>query len=130
MPYAEVMVESIVESLSESGLHGDLSRSDRQRLMKFICSFAWADLKVRPEERQFVARIVKQLDLDPGERAEVEQWLKVPPSPESVDPTQIPLAQRALFLNSIQGVIVSDGEVAVEERENFALLKDLLESPK
>jgi hypothetical protein len=98
--------------------------------MKFICSFAWADLKVRPEERQFVARIATQLDLDPGERAEVEQWLKVPPSPESVDPTQIPLAQRSLFLDSIEGVIVSDGEVAVEERENFALLKDLLESPK
>lgn len=108
---------------------GDLSRRDRQRLMKFICSFAWADLEIRPEERQFVARIVTRLELDSEERAEVEQWLEVPPRPEAVDPTQIPLAQRKLFLDSIEGVIVSDGEVSVEERENFALLEDLLQTP-
>ncbi len=108
---------------------GDLSRRDRQRLMKFICSFAWADLQIRPEERRFVARIVTRLDLDEAERAEVEQWLKVPPSPEAVDPMQIPLSQRALFLDSVEGVIVSDGEVSVEERESFALLQDLLQTP-
>lgn len=107
----------------------DMSRHDRQRLMKFICSFAWADLHIRPEERQFVARIVTRLELDEVERAEVDEWLKVPPRPEAVDPMQIPLAQRELFLDSIEGVIVSDGEVSPEERENFALLKDLLQTP-
>jgi len=118
MPYADPMPEAT--------LHGDLSRRDRQRLMKFICSFAWADLTVRPEERQFVARIVTQLELDQLERAEVDQWLKVPPDPEAVDPTQIPLAQRELFLDSIEGVIAADGEIAPEERESLALLKELL----
>jgi hypothetical protein len=52
--------------------------------------------------------------------------MAVPPSPEAVDPTRIPLAQRKLFLDSIEGVILSDGEVAPEERENLALLKELL----
>lgn len=117
------------DSMLETSPLGDLSRRDRQRLMKFICSFAWADLQIRPEERRFVARIVTRLDLDEAERAEVEQWLKVPPSPEAVDPMQIPLSQRALFLDSVEGVIVSDGEVSVEERESFALLQDLLQTP-
>jgi len=107
----------------------ELSRGDRRRLMKFICSFAWADLEIRPEEREFVARIVTQLDLDARERSEVEQWLKIPPSPEAVDPMQIPLSQRELFLDSIEGVILSDGEVAPEERDSFELLKDLLATP-
>lgn len=107
----------------------DLSRRDRRRLMKFICSFAWADLQIQPEERQFVARVVKRLELDELECSEVEEWLRVPPSAESVDPMQIPLAQRELFLDAIEGVIVSDGEVSPEERENFALLKDLLQTP-
>ena len=115
--------------MSSGSVLGDLSRRDRQRLMKFICSFAWADLQIRPEERQFVARIVTRLGLDEVERAEVEEWLTLPPNPEAVDPTQIPLAHRELFLDSIEGVIVSDGEVSPEERENFALLKDLLKTP-
>jgi hypothetical protein len=113
----------------EASTINDMSRRDRQRLMKFICSFAWADLQIRPEERQFVAHIVTRLELDDAERAEVEQWLKVPPSPEAIDPMQIPVEQRELFLDSIEGVIVSDGEVSVEERENLALLKDLLQAP-
>jgi hypothetical protein len=38
----------------------------------------------------------------------------------------IPHEHRVLFLESIEGVIVSDGVIAPEERESFALLKDLL----
>ena len=106
----------------------DMNRADRRRLMKFICSFAWADLQVKPEERDFVERIVGRLGLDSDERAEVDGWLSTPPSPDAVDPMQIPNAQRQIFLESIEGVIVSDGEISPEERENFALLKDLLDS--
>ncbi len=103
-----------------------LNRTDRLRLVKFVCSFAWADLEIRPEERAFVDHIVRSLELNDEDRLTVEGWMEVPPSPESVDPTQIPLAQRKLFLDSIEGVILSDGEVAPEERENLALLRDLL----
>jgi len=108
-------------------MSSQLSRNDRRRLMKFICSFAWADLQIRPEEREFVEHIVTKLELDAAERDEVERWLEVPPDPESVDPMLIPIAQRRLFLQTIEGVIRADGEIAPEERENFALLKDLLE---
>jgi len=103
-----------------------LDRQDRLRLVKFVCSFAWADLEIRPEERLFVDHIVRSLKLDDADQERVEGWLAVPPSPESVDPTRIPLAQRKLFLDSIEGVILADGEVAPEERDNLALLRDLL----
>ena len=103
-----------------------LNRNDRLRLVKFVCSFAWADLEIRPEERAFVDHIVQSLELNAEDQSKVKGWMEVPPSPESVDPTQIPLAQRKLFLESIEGVICADGEVAPEERENLALLRELL----
>ena len=103
-----------------------LTRDDRLRLVKFVCSFAWADLEIRPEERIFVDHIVRSLELNEEDRSKVKGWMEIPPSPESVDPTRIPLAQRKLFLDSIEGVINADGEVAPEERENLALLRDLL----
>ncbi|MCC6527150.1 MAG: TerB family tellurite resistance protein, partial [Polyangiaceae bacterium] len=31
-----------------------LSKTDRMRLMRFVCSFAWADLEVQNEERAYV----------------------------------------------------------------------------
>ena len=104
----------------------DPDKAKRLQLMKFVCSFAWADLEVRPEEREFIARLARRLALSDDEAREVEGWLKLPPSPESVDPTQIPTAHRRLFLREIQGVIESDGDIAIEERENFELLKTLL----
>ena len=103
-----------------------LDRDDRLRLVKFVCSFAWADLEIRPEERAFVNHIVESLELNDEDQSKVEGWMAIPPSPESVDPTRIPLTHRKLFLDSIQGVIASDGEIAPEERENLALLRDLL----
>ena len=33
-----------------------LTREDRLRLMKFVCSFAWADLEIQDEERQRLGR--------------------------------------------------------------------------
>ena len=103
-----------------------LNRNDRLRLVKFVCSFAWADLEIRPEERTFVDHIVRSLDLNAEDQMKVKEWMEVPPDPEAVDPTRIPLAQRQLFIDTIEGVIAADGEVAPEERESLALLKELL----
>jgi uncharacterized tellurite resistance protein B-like protein len=103
-----------------------LTRDDRLRLVKFVCSFAWADLEIRPEERTFVDHIVRSLELNDEDQSKVEGWMAVPPNPESVDPTQIPSEQRKIFLDSIEGVIVADGVIAPEERENLALLRELL----
>jgi hypothetical protein len=97
------------------------------RLMKFVCSFAWADLEIRPEERAFVRKMVARLALDGDDGEEVRSWLEVPPEPETVDPTTVPTAHRRVFIEAIKGVIAADGEIAPEEVENFRLFHDLVQ---
>jgi len=104
----------------------DLDASERLQLIKFVCSFAWADLEVRAEERAFVARLVERLELDERERAEVHGWLERPPLPDSVDPMTIPPNHRKSFLVAIEGVVAADGVISDEERESLAVLQDLL----
>ncbi len=104
---------------------GSLDRALRLQLIQFVCSFAWADLEVRDEERAFVANLVDRLALDPDERRQVQGWLERPPPPEAVDPMAIPASHRKLFLEAIEGVIAADGEIATEESEALALLQDL-----
>ena len=123
-PLSPILVPRIWGDLSLD----ELNRADQLRLLKFICSFAWADLKIRPEERSFVEHLVRKIGLDAQERAEVEAWLQAPPRPETIDPTSIPSNQRKLFLENIDAVIRSDGEISPEERENFELFKNLLSS--
>ena len=96
------------------------------RLMKFVCSFAWADLEVNARERAFVADLLRRLELDSLEGAEVEGWLAVPPRPESVDPTTIPVAHREIFLAAIRGIIEADGRIDSEEVESLTIFRQLL----
>ena len=103
-----------------------LDRPQRMKLMKFVCSFAWADLEVRAAERAFIARMVERLDLDAGELLRVREWLDHPPAPETVDPNTIPQAHRKVFLEAIEGVIAADREIADEESESLAVLRELL----
>lgn len=103
-----------------------LSTQDRLRLMKFVCSFAWADLEVRPEERVYISRLIRRLELEPDEELRVHGWLDLPPSPESVDPALIPHEHRQIFVAAIEGLILSDGEVSPEESDNLQLLRQLL----
>jgi uncharacterized tellurite resistance protein B-like protein len=103
-----------------------LARNERMRLMKFVCSFAWADLEIHPEERAFIKRMVSQLTFDEDDREKVQGWLEVPPDLESIDPTLVPPAHREAFLEAIRGVIEADGVVVAEEYENFRLFRDLV----
>src|SRR5688572_13227677 len=103
-----------------------LDREERLQLMKFVCSFAWADLEVRDEERSFVLKLVDKLGLDSDEIARVEEWLELPPPPEEVDPASIPRSHRQLFLDAARAMVIVDGEVDPEEAENLALLELLV----
>ena len=103
-----------------------LSREDRLRLMRFVCSFAWADLEVQDEERDFVGKLVSALHLEPDERAKVERWLEVPPRAEEVDPQDVPLEHRQLFLDAVRAVVARDGVISPGEEESFDLLEQLL----
>jgi hypothetical protein len=103
-----------------------LSRDDRLRLMKFVCSFAWADLEVQDEEREFVKKMIRRLQLDDGDRKLVEGWLEVPPPPQEVDPTRVPIEHRQIFLETVRGLIAADKFVDPEERESLKLFEQLL----
>ncbi|WP_437280815.1 TerB family tellurite resistance protein [Sorangium sp. So ce375] len=102
-----------------------LSREERLQLMRFICSFAWADLQVRDQEREFVRKMMLRLHLDAEEAKQVRGWLEVPPAADDVDPMKIPRAHRQLFLDAAREMISSDGEIGDEERENLSLLDQL-----
>lgn len=103
-----------------------LTRDERLLLMRFVCSFAWADLEVKPEERELVRKLVRRMQLGPDERQLVEGWLDSPPSVESIDPTQVPQEHRMKFLRAVESVISVDGEVSPEERESLILFAKLV----
>ena len=100
-----------------------LPHDDRLRLLKFACSLAWADLEVKNPERAFVGRLVKRFDLPSHERELVEEWLRVPPE---VDPQDVPLEHRKVFLATLRQLVSEDGAVSVDERESLDLLDQLM----
>lgn len=102
-----------------------LDREERLRLMKFVCSFAWADLEIQDEERSFVNKMIERLELE-EDRTQVLRWLKHPPPIEDVDPTQVPAAHRELFVKAVEELIAADDHIAEAEAENLALFKALL----
>lgn len=104
-----------------------LSQKDRLRLIRFVCSFAWADLEVQPRERTFVHKLVKRLKLDADEAKQVNAWLEVPPKPEEVDPQRIPPEHRQLFLATVKQVIAADGRIDEGERESLEVFEKLLQ---
>lgn len=103
-----------------------LSKEDRLQLMKFVCSFAWADLRVQSSERHVVGKLVKKLKLGTDEKKQVDEWLKVPPPAEEVDPNNVPRAHRELFLETVRELIASDGDIDPAEAENYALFEQLM----
>ncbi|MGD8316284.1 MAG: TerB family tellurite resistance protein [Myxococcales bacterium] len=103
-----------------------LDREDRLQLMRFVCSFAWADLEVSDGERDFIVRMVDRLGLDEAERAMVAEWIEVPPRADDLDPTDIPREHRELFLDAARAMILSDGTIDESEAENLIIFDQLL----
>ena len=104
-----------------------LSKKDRLLLLEFVCAFAWADLEVQREERAFVHKLVKKLKLSADEAKQVDEWLKLPPKPEDVDPNKVPKKHRKLFLDTARALISADGRIDEAEAEDFELLEQLLD---
>lgn len=102
-----------------------LSRVERLQLLRFVISFAWADLAVSPAERAFVHRLVTRLRLHRDEQLQVEGWLSVPPAPDSVDPGSVPPEHRRIFLETARRLAQVDGDMPPEEKLSLALLERL-----
>lgn len=96
------------------------------QLMRFVCSFAWADLEIRAEEREFIIKLITRLKLDEDDTEQVAQWLQVPPRADDLDPEDIPREHRKLFLDAARAMILSDGSIEQVEAENLIILDALL----
>ena len=103
-----------------------MDREDRLRLMKFVCSFAWADLEIQKAERTFIKKTMKKLELDAEERAMVEEWMTVPPSADELDPAEIPPEHRQLFIDFAMATVAADGQVDEDEQFNLEIFQALL----
>lgn len=104
----------------------ELDTESRLRLVRFVCSFAWADLEVHASERALVTKLLDQFELDEDEKAQAERWLRLPPAPEEVDPTDIPVEHRQLFLNTMLQLVAADGVVDPNEMDTLAVFEKLL----
>jgi uncharacterized membrane protein YebE (DUF533 family) len=103
-----------------------LNTEDRLQLMRFVCSFAWADLEITDREREFIVKMVIRLGLNDAEQEQVAQWLEVPPRADDLDPGDIPKEHRQLFLDAAKAMILSDGIVEDVEAENLVIFDQLL----
>jgi hypothetical protein len=104
----------------------DLDSSERLLLLKFVCAFAWSDLAVQSQERQFVKKLVRRLRLSPADTELVDSWLTEPPTPDEVDPQAVPSRHRRLFLEYTKQLIETDGVVDEHEAELYAALEEIL----
>jgi uncharacterized tellurite resistance protein B-like protein len=104
----------------------ELNAEDRLSLVRFVCSFMWADLRVADAEREVVRKLVDTLELDEDDRDRVTEWMTHPPSPEELDPSDVPIEHRALFIETVRTMIKADGIVDDLEAENLALFEELL----
>ena len=108
----------------------DFSPEDRLLLLKFLCAFAWTDLRVKDRERAFIERVMNKLPLSDEDRDQVHDWLLVAPAPSTVAASAVPTQHRQAFIEAIRALIYSDGSVDDEERAQFEKLKAALEAPK
>ncbi len=103
-----------------------LEREERLRLMKFVCSFAWTDLEVNQAERSLVERMLARSGMSATDCETVREWLAVPPPIEEVDPLEIPIEHRELFLNAARAMVAVDGEVREGEQDTLDLFEELM----
>jgi hypothetical protein len=104
-----------------------LHSEDRLRLLRFVCSFAWADLEVQAEEKVFVLNLIRRLHIPPDEREAVLEMLSMPPRPEDIDPLDVPIEHRKMFVETVRDLMLADGKVDPAEAENLDLFEQLLD---
>ncbi|MEM7247585.1 MAG: TerB family tellurite resistance protein [Acidobacteriota bacterium] len=103
-----------------------LTSEDRLSLVRFVCSFAWADLEITDEERELVGSLVEDLGLEGGEKRQALGWLERPPRPDDVDPTLVPMEHRQLFVQAAREIIAGDGRLSDEELDSLRIFELLL----
>jgi len=102
----------------------NLEPQTRKTLLKLACFAAWSDLSVAPEERREILSLAVRMAVDAEEMAEIESWLKGPPG--EVDPYELPVEHRQLFLDTLCDIVEADGVIAPEECETVRLIREFI----
>ncbi len=98
-----------------------LTDKERVDLMRFLCSFAWADGEVQAEERTVLERVLGSLGLSAEARAEATAWLLAPPPMDGFDFRAIAADKRALFIDQAFEVAAADGGLAPDELRHLQM---------
>jgi len=106
----------------------DLTEAERIELMRFMCSFAWADGEVQAGERVVLERVLNSLNLNPDDRAKAETWLSEAPDMTAFDFAAIPAKTRGVFVDHAFEVASADGGLAVEEMRHLKMFMSFTES--
>ena len=104
-----------------------LTDDEKLRLLRFMCAFAWADLQISAREREFVVGLISRLGLSPDDAGRAVQWLDHPPAEEDLDPSEIPVEHRRLFLDAALEMLSKDGVIDALEAEHFAIFEALVD---
>ena len=118
-------VDHMNEQMEELNFN-DLNHTEKLDLVRFVCTFAWADLDIAEPERKFVCELVERLGLPDEAVEQAISWLDFPPNEDEVDPNMVPDAHRKLFLDVALEMVGADGVADVMEIENYALFKLLM----
>lgn len=105
-----------------------LTDDEKLRLLRFLCTFAWADLSVGDPERRLVQDLIRRFGLGSDDSIMAAGWLDHPPNEEDIDPTDIPKEHRQLVLDAVLEMVSVDGHVDSMEAESFAVLSALMSS--
>lgn len=106
----------------------NLTDDEKLRLLRFLCSFAWADLNVGDPERKLVVDLIRRFGLGDEDSVMAAGWLDHPPNEDDIDPTDIPRDHRQLVLDAVLEMVGVDGRVDSMEAESYAVLEALMNS--
>lgn len=103
----------------------DLLADEKLQIMRFVCAFAWADLKIHEAERALINRFIDALEINEEGKIAVEDMMKRPPRPEDIDPYDLAPELRETVIQAAEAMTVTDGEISPREKELMKLLRDL-----
>ncbi|MEC8379189.1 MAG: hypothetical protein VXZ96_02635 [Myxococcota bacterium] len=107
-------------------MNTSLNSDEKLQIMRFICAFAWADLKVVSAEKHFIEQFSIVLELSENEKNSVKSWIKHPPRPEEIDPFSISPHLKETIIAAAKAISMVDGDFDSKEAELLNLLSNLI----
>jgi uncharacterized membrane protein YebE (DUF533 family) len=106
----------------------ELTEAEQIELMRFLCSFAWADGEVHDTERTVLEQVLGGLTLSPEARADAQAWLSEPPDMEGFDFGAISPEKRSAFIDQAFAVAAAHDGLGAQEIRHLKMFMTFIES--